>query len=120
MFPSLGPLLNVAGITAVFGAAHIRIYPHGEAPATVAKPYAVYQMISGTPENYLATRSDMDAYRLQFDVYATTGTAATNGASVIRVALEGSGYVLGLNGVSRDADTNLIRYSFDMEFHNSR
>lgn len=121
MFPATFATLKVAaGVTAIFGANPVRIYPQGEAPQGVALPYATQQLVGGQPENYLESRSDMDNARVQFDVYAVDAKAARAGAAAIRAALEGIGYVVSFNTDGRDPDTNNARYSFDMEFHTAR
>jgi hypothetical protein len=117
MFPTTFATLKAApSVTGAFGSSPCRIYPFGEAPQGVALPYATQQLVAGSVENYLGSTADMDSYRVQFDVYAATATAARNGASLIRAALESSGYVVSLNLDGRDAETNHYRYSFDMEF----
>lgn len=121
MYPTIFPTLTAApAVTGVFGSSPCRVYPFGEAPQTVALPYATHQLAAGSPENYLGDTADMDSFRLQFDVYAATATAARNGASVIRDALETIGYVVSLNFTGRHAETNHYRYSFDMEFMSAR
>lgn len=121
MYPSFfATLAATPAVTAIFGSSPVRIYPHGEAPQGVALPYAVHQLVTGSPENYLATSADMDTYRIQFDVYADKPTPARNGASAIRTALESSAYLVSFNGDGRDPDTNHSRYSFDLEFMAAR
>ncbi|EPN30837.1 hypothetical protein A245_45243, partial [Pseudomonas syringae pv. actinidiae ICMP 19096] len=38
-------------VQALLGTSPTRLYPFGEAPEGVAKPYAVWQVIGGNPEN---------------------------------------------------------------------
>lgn len=102
-------------VQSALGSNPTRLYPFGEAPQGVAKPYAVWQTVSGNPENYLAGRPDSDTFRAQIDVYADTATAARNAAKALVRALELSGYVVSFNGESRESDTNLYRFSFDWE-----
>lgn len=104
-----------AAVKSLFGASP-RIYPHGQADQNTQKPYCVFQIIGGSPENYLGDLPDMDAFSVQVDVYATTVAAAANGAKAIRDAVEPSAYVVGWRGQFKDPDTNLLRYSFDVDF----
>jgi hypothetical protein len=121
MFPPVFSLLFAsAPVKALLGATPLRVYPHGEAPDTVAKPYAVFQTPIGIPENYLGSRSDMDAYTAQIDVYGDTLSSVRNAASAIRVALEGDAYVTSLREGPRDPITKNFRYSLDVDFHTSR
>lgn len=121
MFPPIYDALKAnSGVTAIFGSPKPRIEPQGEAPQNVEKPYATMQLVGGAPENYLESRANIDNARVQFDVYAATASAARSGASAIRTALEGMGYVVSFNTDGRDPDTNNARYSFDMEFYTAR
>jgi len=109
-----------AGVTAALGINPTRLYLFGEAPQGVAKPYAVWQTISGAPENYLSTIPDMDSWTLQIDVYANTATSARNTAAALRNAIQTHAHITFWNGESRDPDTNLYRYTFTVDWFKSR
>lgn len=97
-----------------------RVYPFGEAPQGVQKPYAVWQIVSGAPENYLGDRPDTDTFAVQVDVYADGATEARRSAYVIRDAIEGDAYVTAWRGESRDRETGSYRISFDASFVQQR
>jgi len=97
-----------------------RIYPFGEAEQGTPKPYAVWQTISGSPENYLAQRPDIDSFTLQVDVYAGTAADARTCARAIRDAIEPRAYVVRWNGEMRDPDTKSYRVSFDVDWWTPR
>lgn len=121
MYPTFFPTLTAdASVTAALGSNPTRVYPHSEAPQGVALPYATHQLVTGAPENYLGTTADMEGFRVQFNCYGATATAARNAAKVIREALEASAYLVSFNGSGRDPDTNHYTYSFDMEFMSAR
>lgn len=101
-------------VTALLGADPVRLFPFGEAPQGVATPYAVWQVITGSPENYLAGRPDVDGWTLQVDVYATSGESATDAAAAIRDAIELYAHVVRWGGSSRERDARLYRISFDV------
>lgn len=106
-----------AGVTALLGAgADLRLYSFGEAPDGVVKPYAVWQLVNGTPENYLAGRPDADGFTLQVDVYGATGTSSRQVREAIRDAIELRAYVTRWGGESRDPATNNYRTSFDVDW----
>lgn len=120
MFPPLyDTVKGVAAVKAIFGTSP-RIYPHGMAPAAsstgFATPYAVQQIITGEPENYLGDLPDADGFTVQVDVYAATVAAASDGAKALRDALEPVAYIIRWGGQFKDPDTALFRYSFDVEF----
>jgi hypothetical protein len=121
MYPSFfSTLTGTPAVTALLGSNPTRVYPHGEAPQTVAKPYVTHQLVTGLPENYLADTADMDTCRVQFNCYGATSASALSVASAIRTALEPFGYVVSMNLTGRDPDTNNYTYSFDMEFMSAR
>lgn len=93
-----------------------RLYLFGEAPAGVAKPYAVWQTIGGEPENYLADRPDTDRFELQIDAYGVTASQVRDVAKAIRDAIETQAYVVRWNGDSHDDQTKTFRYSFDVDW----
>jgi len=117
MFP---PIFQVAaadpGVTALLGSGPVRLYPFGEAPEGVTLPYAVWQLVAGSPENYLAGRPDMDGFTLQVDVYAATGSSARSVGAALRDAIELKAHVVRWGGESRDKDTNNYRLSFDVDW----
>jgi hypothetical protein len=93
-----------------------RLYPFGEAPEGVAKPYAVWQLVTGSPDNYLAGRPDLDGYTLQVDVYASTAATARAVTAAISTAIELKAYVVRWGGESKDTETKLYRSSFDIDW----
>lgn len=120
MYP---PIYKVASadalVTALLGA-EPRLYPFGQAPQQVTYPYAVWQVISGSPENYLAGRPDADGYGLQVDVYARDAATARSVADALQHAIELSAYVVSYGGESRDSTTGNYRSTFDVDWIVSR
>lgn len=105
------------GVTALLGAGvDLRLYPFGEAPEGVAKPYAVWQLVTGSPENFLAGRPDADSLTLQVDVYGTTSTSVRQVREAIRNAIELQAYVTRWGGEARDTETKNFRTSFDVDW----
>jgi len=61
MFPPVfSTAVAASAVTALLGTNPTRLYLFGEAPQGVAKPYAVWQTVAGSPENYLGTLPDID------------------------------------------------------------
>lgn len=118
--PVFATAVASGAVTALLGTAPTRLYLFGEAPQDVAKPYAVWQSVSGAPANYLGTLPDVDRFTVQIDVYATTASSARSVAQALRDAFEPVAYVVSWRGESRDATTKNYRYSFDVEFHVER
>jgi len=98
----------------------LRLFPFGEAPQGVTYPYAVWQTVYGSPENYLADRADMDAIGTQIDVYSDTAVQARDVSEAIRGAIEGAAYVTAFNGESVDPVTRKYRDSFTVDWLVSR
>lgn len=122
MYPPIFPV--VAGSTAVkalIGASPVRFYLFGQAPQGVAKPYAVWRQVGGTPENYLGDLPDIDSFTTQIDIYAADATGeradkARAVAKAIRDAIEPHAYVTAWIGDSRDPDTLNYVYTFQVDW----
>lgn len=101
-------------VQALLGGVLPRIYPFGEAPQSVAKPYVVYQWIGGDPFNTLNCRPGADRAGLQVDVYGLTQTSSTDVAKAIRYAVELQCNLTSYRGTERETDTKLWRTGFDL------
>jgi hypothetical protein len=121
MYP---PIFSVAaadaGVTAVLGSNPTRLYPFGEASQGVASPYAVWQVVTGSPENYLAERPDLDSYTVQIDIYGDTGAQVIAAATAVRDAIELEAYIVRWGGQTKDPTTGRYRISFDSDWHTPR
>lgn len=121
MYPPIFAICAAApAVTALLGTAPTRLYPFGDAPQGVAYPYAVWQTVGGSPENYLGDRPDIDSFTLQVDVYADTGSSSRAVAVALRDAIEPHAYITHWGGESKDPDTGRYRFSFDVDWHVSR
>lgn len=101
-------------VQALLGGVLPRIFPFGEAPQGVLKPYVVYQWVGGEPFNMLNCRPDADSSDLQIDVYGLTTQSSTDVAKAIRYAVELNCNITSYRGTSREEDTKLYRTSFDL------
>lgn len=117
MFPPIFQICAAnAAVQAGLGSDPVRLFPFGEAPQGVAKPYAVWRQFGGQPEAYLGQRPDLDAFRLQVDVFAETGAAATSAAGAIRDAVELRAHITRWGSAERDPGTGNYRVSFDIDW----
>lgn len=98
----------------------LRLYPFGEARQKDAYPYAVWQIVGGSPENYLSDTPDTDRFSTQIDVYGKTWASAREVAMALQLALEGDAHVTSYNGEDRDAETKSFRVSFTVDWITSR
>ena len=114
------PIFQVAAadpvVTALLGTNPTRLYLFGMAPDTPAGTYCVWQVVNGSPESFLAGRPDAEAYGLQVDVYGATAAAARAAGHAIEYAVELSATITSYNGETKDAETGLYRYSFDVDW----
>ena len=117
MFPPIfSTCAAVGAVTVLFGTSPVRFWPFSSAPQDASMPYAVWQIIGGSPENYLGQVPDIDRFSLQVDVYATTGSAAQSAAAALRDAIEPHAHITAWRGGDRDAVTKTFRVSFDVEW----
>jgi len=115
MVPIFELAISDAAVRLALGNNPTRFYTFGEAQQNVRTPYAVWQLVSGLPENKLAGTPDEDTFSVQIDSYADTAAQARTSAVALRGALEPHGYVVSYNGETRETDTRLFRYSFSMD-----
>lgn len=121
MYPPIFELAaKDAAVRAVLGTTPTRLFLFGLAPEGVSYPYAVWQVVGGSPENYLTNRPDIDNFVIQMDVYGPSANEVRAAAKALRDALEDHAHVTSWRGESRDSETRLYRSSFDMSFFTNR
>jgi hypothetical protein len=98
----------------------LRLYPFGEARQADVYPYAVWQIVSGQPENYLGQTPDVDSFSTQVDVYGKTWASAREVANAVQAAIEEVAYVTAYHGEMRDAETKSFRVSFTADWITER
>lgn len=108
-----------AAVKAVLGTP-LRFYGFGDAQQDGAKPYAVHQVIAGSPENYINQVPDQDTLVVQVDAYAGTPQEAKAIVRALVGAFEPVAHVTSWNGEFRDPETRLWRISFTVEFKADR
>lgn len=104
------------GVTALLGEGPTRLYPFDEAPQKAARPYAVYQVLTGVPENYLADRPDLDSWMLQIDIYADTGAEAIAVRDALQYAIETHAQITRIGGTGTERETKLKTTSLDVSW----
>ncbi|WP_193090862.1 DUF3168 domain-containing protein [Halomonas colorata] len=114
------PLFKVcaadAGVTALLGVSPTRLFPFDDAPQNVAKPYAVFQVLNGLPENYLDEPPDIDEWNIQVDIYADSVKSATEVLRALRRALEPHCYITRLGRTGTEPRTQLKTTGFDVSW----
>lgn len=127
MYPPIFVIAAADGsIQQLLGTNPVRLWAFGEAPrdesGSVAggTPYAVWQIITGSPENYLGNAPDMDTHGVQIDCYADSISESRELAQALRDCLQPHGYVTAWDGEWRDQPTGLFRVTFSMEFLTAR
>lgn len=117
MYP---PIFSVcyadSSVTALLGTSPCRLYPFGEGTQKPAKPYAVWQTVGGSPENYINDLPDCDTFLIQVDVYADTAASARSVAVALRDAIEPEAHVTSWRGESKDPETGNYRSSFTVSW----
>lgn len=117
----LFPIVSTnAAVQAALGTSPVRFYPFDFAtqPGTpaYAVPYAVWQVVTGLPENYLDCPPDVDSYSIQIDVYGGSVTEVQAAVKALRDALEPHGYITRWGNEEREEETGLYRYGFDFDY----
>lgn len=122
MYP---PVLELAteseAVLAILGSAPTRLWPFAIAPQKGVVPYAVHQLVYGTPENTLSCTPSEDNFGIQFDCYAENASGARAVAAALRDAYEQTqNTVIAWNGEDWEPSTSLYRVSFTVEFWTPR
>lgn len=119
--PPIFPILSVApAVTAILGTSPTRIYPYGRAPQDVAKPYVVYSLLEGTPENYIGDLPDADTKYTQISIYAENPSSVDALFIAIRNALEPYCHMTGYRTLDREAQTDLYGVAMDFDYLEGR
>lgn len=105
-----------AAVKARLGASPCRVYMFGMAPQNATKPYSVWQVVGGSPENYLDRAPNTDRFTVQVDVYGASADDTRLSAEALRDAFEPHAYVTAWRGEDRDIETQLYRSSFDVSW----
>ena len=116
----IAPIFTVcaasAAVRSLLGGDPLRLYPFGLQDDVIIYPYAVWQNVTGSPENYLAQRPDADSFTLQVDAYADTAEEVIAVAAALRDAIEPHAYITRWGGQEIDPETKRYRYSFDVDW----
>jgi hypothetical protein len=117
MIPPIFDLcLASPAVIALLGSNPLRLFSFGLAEDGVAKPYATWQTISGSPENYLGDLPDADSWVVQVDIWALNANQTLDIARAMRDALEPDAYITGWGNQSFEPETMLYRYNFTVDF----
>lgn len=100
----------------LLGQGPVRFYLFGMAPQNGPLPYAVWQAVGGSPENYLAGRPDVDSHTLQVDVYAEDPLTARSVVEALRDAIELHAHITLWLGESQDPATGRWRGTFRLDW----
>lgn len=121
MTPAIFPIISAApAVTALLGTSPVRFYPFGEATQNTPKPYAVWQMPTSVPANYLGQLPDMDDARVQVDVYGDSQSSVIAVAKAIRNAIEPHADLLLAADRGRDPTTRNYGFMMEFEFFTAR
>jgi hypothetical protein len=106
--------------SAVFAIVGNRIYLHGEAVQDTAKPYIVWQMIAGVPENTMSELPQIDSMAIQIDCYHQSASGILTLAKAVRDAIEPYAHITNMPINERDNETKLYRIAIDIDWWYSR
>ena len=91
----------------------IRVWPK-RAPQDAAYPYAVWEVVGGSPTQMLSESPPADGWRVRLTVWGKSLTQANNAAVAIRDEVERRGSLEGYNPTPDDDDTGAAGISFDV------
>ena len=106
-------------VTALLGNAPLRVY-EDIAPDNVPIPYAVWQVVSGSPENDLDVAASVDHVSFQIVVYDTDQRRAQTIRAAIRSALEPYCFISNIHPSGYEPSTKLFSRGFDANWYLTR
>jgi len=118
MTPPVFALLNAsAAVKALIGASPMRCW-EDVAPqeSTPLRPYIVWSVVGGTPENYLDQVPTMDSGRVRLGVWSNSVTERRTLANAVIAAIEPSAYMVGIPVGTYEPETKLFGYWIDFQF----
>lgn len=116
MFPPIYTTLQASATVRSLLGAKPRVFRMGEAPQNVQTPYAVWQLVSGVPENQLSGTPTHDRDTVQIDVYSKTDAECEAAAIAIRDQMETVTHMTAARSLPRDQETRNFRASMDFDF----
>ncbi len=119
ILPVVPTLKASAAVTALLGSAPLRVY-EDIAPDNTQLPYAVWQVVSGTPENNLDCPANIDQVSFQIVVYDTDQRRVQTVRAAIRAALEPHCYVTNIHPSGYETATKLFSRGFDANWYLDR
>lgn len=114
MLPPIYPILS--GAAPVASIVATRIYPHGEAPQDVTKPYVTWFMVTGVPESGISDLPDIDQCTVQIDCWHQTSSGIVALATAARNAIEPYANVTSIPVNGREKETGLYRIAIQADY----
>lgn len=116
IYPKIFELVkNDPQVQLYLGTNPVRFFPFGYAPQDTKLTYAVWQTVSGTPANTLKCAPKGDDWSIQVDVYGSSVQDVRKAANALILKIQDTYWVTSIRGESRDFETKLFRYSFDVQ-----
>lgn len=114
--PVFAVAFQSADLKAKLGSSPMRFYMFGLAPETKVYPYAVWQVVAGSPDNVINGLPCSDVFTVQVDLYDKSSNGVRDCAKAMRNALEPYAHIVSWRGESRDDETMSFRSSFDLDW----
>jgi len=115
-------LLNADAVCKELLGTPVRVYAFGRAPKGVARPYVVWQEVTGAPGNTLGCRPGYDQYNIQVDVYGNDEITVEKVKDRIKDLVEDQTEtsIEAWYGGSFEHETDLNRFSFLVSWYVKR
>lgn len=83
---------------------------------STARPYIVWSIVGGLPENYLDQVPTMDSGRVRIGVWSESVTERRTLANAVIAAIEPSAHMVGIPVGTYEPETQLYGYWIDFQF----
>lgn len=113
----LPPIYNILSAdSAVAAIVGTRIYPHGEAPQNVNRPYVTWFLVASVPENDLGGAPDIDKASLQIDSWHPGSVGVLQLAQAVRDAMQPHAVITAFLLNEREPETKLYRFALQLDY----
>lgn len=108
-------------LKAIVGTSPVRVWMDTVPPdQSQDRPYITWNVVGGSPENYLKAVPKIDNGRIQIDTWSKDKDQCHTMAKLVRDLLEPTSYMIGVPVSGYEPDTMLYRYTLEFSFWTRR
>lgn len=111
--PIFQTLTSSSLITDIVGT---KVFPYGDAPQDITRPYVTWHIVSGVPQNSLSEVPDIDNISIQVDCWHPVAAGLEELATAVRNRIEPYAHMTNIPLNDRDRETRLYRMTLQFDW----